>query len=1085
MSYQTIIKNYLKDLQQNYLDALADHQHTAELSFRPPLDKLFKELASEFNTSPDIVIIQEPKNQARMGRPDWRIHDRNTLGVYGYIEAKALSTGTFDITSHEEQFKRYLSLGNKLIITDGIDFVYSLNKDDKPQKISLIEKTQMNHSDWSHLAFNSQFEIIMRNFFADPSPQYCNEGQLVELVALRTRFLSDEIEKYTSIPIDEAMDDTERKAISLLDGLRELVYNHNDATMRNIKVFADFAAQVIMFTLLYAHRVECTEEDCPKEKERKIKEYLSHEIVNGQALRPFLTIIHYINNNASDDSFISTMTDECICFLSFVHMTEQQRQYPDYHKLFELFLSKFDPRSRFDYGAFYTPNELADCVVRLVDAIARDNFEEISIFSDGNTIIDPCCGTGSFLERIRRNDVKCGAYALCGIEILPAPYMLANYRMAMLDQEIKVSRSQNEILLANALSNCVFGEPPNMNTVEGFELNRACQISSRPITLVIGNLPSSDSSKTNTGDDFSSILALMNDFRPPRENRHSRQNTQKQINNPHLQFLRWGCDKLEHSDNHSILAYIVPATFLEADSYKFARKYITENFSSAWIVFVDSDVRAGIRSDNIFKTQQGRVIIIVLRQFGKPFGLTKYMYCDISRLTKDDKLTWLEQDANVSLSRFTCYSINPSNYALCPTPSFNERLYSSYWPVSGDEEPNAIFKNHCSGVKLAPSCLFTHIKASMLKRRSKEILRDGVQAGNEWLGKQDKPPKDVEIVAFAEELNNYGSIQAVDALLDKNIIDYAFRPFLPLKVFYCQKILQKFSKVGGGGTRYRPELHAAYSTKGTIGFALSHSPKDQKEILKQFASFCWYHPDNDLCRRGNSFVYLNQYPVKKSRKELIIENNINDKLLNHLATLLKIDYEAIAVDIIFYIFAVLCSQVYLDEFEGALFTVARPDMRPRIPIVNNEEVFKNLVSLGRKIAELEKKDYIPQNHLGYDYVNIKSQVPSNFKLVWPKTTQPFDEEHENITLSDGVHNITIYCPLDVQKITISGYEIIKNVWLKFNSYDFTHCFFTSEDMESFLHLINKLVEYVKLVDETDVIIRKIIKGNYSLIHPSS
>lgn len=1082
MSYQATIKRYLRNLQRDYNDALTGNQHTAELSFRPPLDTLFKALAEELNGSSDIVVILEPRNQARMGRPDWRIHDRATLGVYGYIEAKGLTQAAFDFTPHEEQFNRYLSLGHKLIITDGIDFVYSFDERARPQVISLIDKSLMSRPDWSRLTPNPQFEIMMRRFFAEPSPQYCDEGKLVELVALRTRYLSDEILRYSNIPLDEAMDDTERNAITLLEELRVLVYNHNDQNMRQDKVFADFAAQVIMFTLLYAHRVECTDADSPIEKETKIKEYLSRDIVDGRILRPFLTIIHYINNQSDNNSFILTWTDECIRFLSFVHMTEQQRQRPDYHKLFELFLSRFDPRSRFDYGAYYTPSELADYIVRLVEVIVCENFDGASIFDDANTLIDPCCGTGSFLERIRRNDVRRGSYTLCGIEILPAPYMLANYRMAVLNHEIEDGHSRNELLLANALSDCVFGaDPANTDTVEGFELNRVREISSRPITLVIGNPPSSDSSKTNLGSDFTKIRALMEDFRPPTENRRARQNTQKQINNPHLQFLRWGCEMLEHSNNHSVLAYIVPATFLEAESYKYARKYISEHFSSAWVILVDADARAGIRSDSMFNTQQGRAILIAIRMFGETSPMSEFKYFDISRLAKSEKTTWLEQDATTSLPLFNCYPLDISDYALRPTLPFNEVLYSTYWPVSGDTDTNTIFKQLCSGAKLAPSSLFTHVKSPMLKRRSKDILQRGIQASEEWLGAQDKPPQEAKVHAFVTALTELGGAQTVDATLDQNIIDYAFRPFVSMKAFMWQDLLRRFGQVGGGGTRPRPEIGRAYSNENTIGFALSHSPKDQKDSLKPFASFCWYYPDNDLCRRGNSYIYLNQYPVRGNQTTL--ETNINERLYEMLSELLGIYGIDIATQVVFYTFAILCSQVYLDEFEGALFTVNRSDMRPRIPMVSNADVFRKLADLGRKVAELEKKDYSPRNLAGYYYDAIKSQVPTDFRLSWTRAIQPFDEDNETITLTDGRTDITVPCPLEIQKINISGYEVIKNAWMKFNSYNFTHCAFTPEDMEGFLNLVNKLLEYVELIREIDIIMHDVIDGRYTLLLP--
>lgn len=69
--------------------------------------------------------------------------------------------------------------------------------------------------DWSKLDINSQFELLMSQFFEEPIPQQCSEGRLVELVALRTRLLANEIEKYAEIPLEEAMDEDERNTISV------------------------------------------------------------------------------------------------------------------------------------------------------------------------------------------------------------------------------------------------------------------------------------------------------------------------------------------------------------------------------------------------------------------------------------------------------------------------------------------------------------------------------------------------------------------------------------------------------------------------------------------------------------------------------------------------------------------------------------------------------------------------------------------------------------------------------------------------------------------------------------------------------
>src|SRR5699024_8704229 len=164
------------------------------------------------------------------------------------------------------------------------------------------------------------------------------------------------------------------EVISILQGMRALVYNHNDSNLRTGEVFADFVAQVIMFCLLYAHRVLCAPDDSPAEKERKINTYITEDLTEGEALIPFRNLMLYLRDHADKNFFINQRIDECIKFLSFIRMTDDQLLNPDYHQLFELFLSKYDAKSRFDFGAYYTPKVLADFVVKLTNHVVSVNF---------------------------------------------------------------------------------------------------------------------------------------------------------------------------------------------------------------------------------------------------------------------------------------------------------------------------------------------------------------------------------------------------------------------------------------------------------------------------------------------------------------------------------------------------------------------------------------------------------------------------------------------------------------------------------------------------------------------------------------
>ncbi len=1078
MGYQTIVRKYLKTLQEQYRNAANSGQYTAELSYRVPLDTMEKALAREFHPEEHIDVILEPATQGRAGRPDWRIHNQDTMGIYGYIEGKGLSNAPFDMAPYAAQIEKYLALGHKLIITDGIDFVFCMDKEREPKVISIISKDRMGARDWFTQPIDPRFEIYMREFFQNPSPQQVNEAKLVEMVAIRTRMLADDILEYADIPIEEAMNDDERDMIRLLQGMRELVYNHNDLKLRTNKVFADFTAQVIMFCLLYAHRVLCEPDDLPVEKERKIYAYIREDLSAGEALVPFRNIMLYLRDNADKSICINQRMDECIKFLSFVKMTEQQLLKPDYHQLFELFLSKYDAKSRFDFGAYYTPKVLADFVVRLTNYVVSQNFPGKSIHDDGNTIMDPCCGTGSFLEEIITQESGDSSYNLCGIEILPAPYMLANYRMAVLEKQRGKRKNAVKIILANTLHNSVFSGDANEDSIEGRELVRANRISSLPLKLVIGNPPCSDALRDDISDDFSIINELMNDFRPPKELRRGRQNIQKQIHNPFMQFLRWSCKKLLDSQNHSALALVVPLSFLEAESYKYARKYLCAHFSDIWVAAIDADARTGARSDSLFHTLQGRAVLVLTRQYGSKTPITKFHYKDYSHSPRLEKEKLLFSDVGNIVSRFAEYPLDHDTVSFSPARPFNTEMYGRFWPVSGENGERAIFLHHCSGIKLAPTAIFTHVKAPMLKRRSREIAMNGAEGTKEWFDRQDRTPGEEKVIAFQNALNQCKDRSAMDQTLADNIHPYSFRPFLTSNVLLWEEVLQQYSRIGGGGTRLRPEIIKAYGEEDTIGFAMAHAPKDLNPTLSQFVSFCWYYPDNDMCTRGNSHIYMNQYPDRKSGDMI---SNIAPEVLHTVSAMLEKSKGAAKKDIVFYVFAILCSQVYLDEFEGALFTVNQSDKRAKIPIVEDKDTFLRIMQLGKEIALLEKKDYMPENILGYDYEMLISKVPKDFQLK--NLPHPFEEDAEQLLLSDGSVTIALPCPLSLQRLNISGYDVIKGVWLKFHSYDYTHCAFTQDDMRCLLDFLNTIATHEKLVEKLDETLLPVLQGKVRLLVP--
>ena len=483
-------------------------------------------------------------------------------------------------------------------------------------------------------------------------------------------------------------------------------------------------------------------------------------------------------------------------------------------------------------------------------------------------------------------------------------------------------------------------------------------------------------------------------------------------------------------------------------------------------------------------TMQGRAVIVLTRKYGEGNVASEVSYADLSRGRRGEKEAILQGNVEDVMNRFVTFQINDSMYSFMPTRSFDEQLYSHFWPISTETGTPGVFLNQCSGAKMAPTALLTHIKQPMLKRRSREIASGGIARAKEWIGDQDKNVVDSKIAAFQDALNTCASRQELDNVLNENIRPCSFRPFVNSNALLWETIFDYQAGVGGGGARVRPEIKAVYDLPDTVGFSLAHAPKDLDESLGQFTSFCWYFPDNDLSRRGNGHIYLNQY-IRDPRTNTV-QINIHQELIEHYSALTRLNASEIAKKMVFYAYAVFCSQVYLEEFYGALFVVNQSESRARIPIVNNANVFLRLSELGEHLAILEKNDATVDNVLGFDYEEILSQIWAGFHLEHSRsaTRNPYDEENERFIVRDETtgKDIRIYCPVSLQKFTIAGYNVIKDCWLKFHSYRFTHCDFTRDDLKDLLDLFNKIAMQMRIVAEVDEVMHSIVSGEVTLFN---
>jgi len=209
-----------------------------EESYYAHLSNFLSAFAQEIDKTKTQITTLPKKTDA--GNPDFRVWD-GTQQIVGYIEAKKPGEN-LDVIENTEQLKRYRKTFPNLILTDFYEFrLY--------RKGELIDKTFVARSTLAKkgipppVEHREKFLSLLRKFFAFSLPKVTTAGQLARELAIRTRFLRDEV---ISIEMEQ-----QQKGKGELFGFFETFRKFLIANL-NEKDFADLFSQTITYGLFAA-----------------------------------------------------------------------------------------------------------------------------------------------------------------------------------------------------------------------------------------------------------------------------------------------------------------------------------------------------------------------------------------------------------------------------------------------------------------------------------------------------------------------------------------------------------------------------------------------------------------------------------------------------------------------------------------------------------------------------------------------------------------------------------------------------------------------------------------------------------------
>lgn len=328
--------------------------------------------------------------------------------------------------------------------------------------------------------------------------------------------------------------------------------------------------------------------------------------------------------------------------------------------LYEDFLRVFDPDAVTKYGVYYTPPEVVQLIVSEIDHALRDGLGSQGLLDPRVNLLDPACGTGTFLiasaglvatqaaARFGTGSVGAEitgfAQRMNGFEILVGPYTVAHYRML---REVKGGGgtvAHLPIFLADTLA------PPagTAGVTTHLDFMGAPMVAEReaadtlkrdtPILAIMGNPPYR---RLRSGEVARLVGAhigqLWDDLkRPVRE-----AGLQRSLNafpDLYVAFYRWALWRLfetEHAARRGAIGFITNRGFLTGPGFGGLRRMLRERFDFIRIIDFRGNNKGTIpadveRDENVFNIEVGVCVLIAYATGEKPDGVgAEVRYADV------------------------------------------------------------------------------------------------------------------------------------------------------------------------------------------------------------------------------------------------------------------------------------------------------------------------------------------------------------------------------------------------------------------------------------------------------------------------
>ncbi len=1048
------IKDYL-----NRLRAIAQQPHaTGELSYHGALEHLLHTLR------PDLTLVHEPTRTA-IGRPDFAILHQHAL--VGYVEAEAYAADLDSLPPHAraqtDAFRQHLE---NFLLTNFLEFrLYRAG-----QEVMRARLPQPpSHGKISLPKRDADECLQLLHTFLDYAPAPVADAhtlarQLAQRAQLLRVIVEQSLNTQLNLPPEQPLE-----LRNLYRALQRTLLP--DLTPRE---FADLYAQTLAYGLFAAR--------CYALNATPFTLHGAAHIIPDTI--PFLKRLLGTLTTHTLEPELEWLLNDLASLLEHTDMlailqdfgTRTGREDPVVH-FYEDFLAAYDPTLREVRGVYYTPEPIVQFIVRAVDLVLGREFGMEGLMDERALVLDPACGTGSFLYEIvrcvhpqvceKRGAGQWPDYArerllprLFGFELLMAPYTIAHLKLALELQRLGAPpRERLRIYLTNALDPAVKIEVLLLGEFITREAEAAAEVKrNKPILVVLGNPPYSGHSanrsyvevqetvngRTRKRKQPTWIGELLEDYKQV-DGRPLGEKNSKWLQDDYVKFIRFAEWRIEKT-GQGIVAFITNHAYLDNPTFRGMRAHLLRTFQRLYIVNLHGNARRkerapdGSPDENVFDIQQGVAILIAIRNPNNspnPDESAPVRYCDVwgSREAKYDflrKATLEAIDWTPLTPRAPMYLFVPQNTAL-------EAEYLQGWRIPD------IFPVRSVGIVTARDALTIHRTPDAVWQTVCELVALEPEAARERF-RLGKDVRDWSVARAQQDLREAG---VPKESAKKHIVPILYRPFDVRYTFYTGRSC-------GFHSMPRPEvMRHLLAGKNVALITLRQQSRDAEWRNVGITNTLAESSVISNYTREIGYVYpLYLYPDTKGEQGALMPEegrtaNLSEAFLEALAR--AVGRTPKPKEVLGYLYAVLHSPTYRARYAEFL----KRDF-PRVPLPPDKATFDALAQFGIKLIDLH---LLCDPALDTPSCKYPAEGDNRVRRV------NYDEKAQRVWINRAQYFEPV--PPEVWAYWVGGYQVCKE-WLKKRK----GTQLSLDERETFQKMVTALEHTLELQKEIDAVVRR-------------